>query len=297
MQPYDIIRTSNLIVAPVMVAHHRSGIKVLRRYSDMNILAQNKTGVYAIVFHTDHGDMIYVGSTSRSFTERFGKHRCQLNNHTHHNPKLQRYWDKYSDVVEFQILETCDNPSILLKMEQSYIERINKDHLLNCGPAFPNPMAGRHQSDEAKRKLSLCFKGRKHTQEAIEKIRLSQLGRPKRPHTEESKKKMSISQKGRKHSSETKERISKGNKGKFVSGETREKLRQINIGKKAAPETRAKMSLSQSKRKHPLETKKKMSETQRRIRNDPAGHEKRADAAKKSWETRRLHQQQKGEEV
>lgn len=240
-------------------------------------------GVYSIVFHTDHGDMIYIGSTGRSFSERFQKHRWRLNRGVHHSPIMQRYWNKYGNTAEFLVLETCDDPGKVSEREQYYINLTPKERLLNSGPAIPNPMAGRHQSPEAKRKLSQFFKGRKVSEETKEKLRRQKLGKPGIPHTEEARAKMSKSQTGRHHSLETREKMSHAQKGRIITPEAREKLRQVNLGKKHTSEAKEKMSASRKGLTHSAETRARMSEIQKILKQDPAGHDKRAEAAKRGW--------------
>jgi hypothetical protein len=222
-------------------------------------------GIYSITFVTDYGKLIYIGSTSRSFQERFQKHTRQLAIHTHHNSRLQRCWDKYKDTVEFNIIESCDCPEGLLAREQFYMDMEEGDNLLNLGPALPNPMAGMHQTDSAKLKLSLFNLGKKHTPEAIEKMRLSKLGKRGHKNSPETRLKISLANTGRKHTLESKEKISRAHKGKIASLETREKLRLANLGKKHSEESKAKMSKTRIGNQYhkgiPLteETKRKLS--------------------------------------
>jgi group I intron endonuclease len=226
-------------------------------------------GVYSIIFHTAHGDMVYIGSTCRSFKERFQKHMRLLRRNESHSKKLQAYWNKYKDTVKFSIIEVCDNPDSVVAREQFYIDTIDKDHSLNLGPALPNPMFGKHLTQKMSKIISDANRRRIFTPEM--RLRLSE------------------AQTGRRHPEETKEKIGRGNKGKTVSPDTREKLRQANTGKKPTEETRKRMSESHRGRHHSRETLDRMSVIQRRIKQDPLGHDKRSEAVKIGWITRKMN--------
>ena len=46
---------------------------------------------------------------------RWGRHRSDLKSNRHNNVFLQRIWNKYGDVFEFEIVELCD-VNILLQI-------------------------------------------------------------------------------------------------------------------------------------------------------------------------------------
>lgn len=225
-------------------------------------------GVYSIVLHTNHGDMFYVGSTCRSFRERFNKHIRLLERNESHSKKLQAFWNKYKDGVEFRIVEVCSNPELVIDREQFYIDSIDKDHSLNLGPAFPNPMFGKHITPEMSKIVSGANRRRVFTPEM--RLRLSE------------------AQTGRKHPDATKEKIGRAHKGKTMSPETREKLRQANLGKKPSDATRAKMARSQLGRRHTQETIEKITVSVKRNKQNPLWHDKRSEAAKKGWLKRKV---------
>lgn len=57
----------------------------------------------------------YVGSTI-SFTQRWGDHKSELRHNRHHNPHIQRVWNKYGEQnCVFEILETINQNDLSLK--------------------------------------------------------------------------------------------------------------------------------------------------------------------------------------
>lgn len=79
-----------------------------------------KTGVYIITNKvTNH---IYIGSTTKSFSHRWGIHRLDLRRKKHHNSYLQNAWNKYGENnFKFEILELCDK-SICIEREQFWMD-------------------------------------------------------------------------------------------------------------------------------------------------------------------------------
>lgn len=66
--------------------------------------------------------MLYVGSTAKSFSHRWGLHKSDLRRNCHANGYLQRAWNKYGEVnFEFETLEVCDK-KILLTREQYWMD-------------------------------------------------------------------------------------------------------------------------------------------------------------------------------
>ena len=219
-------------------------------------------GVYAIIFDTELGQKIYIGSTSESFYGRFRRHLGLLKRGIHFNRRMQNLWFKYKE-FKFVILQSCLSKEEVISKEQEFINRIDQDRLINLGPALPSPTLGMKHSLEAREKISWAAKerykspderkrisrlGKKHSLETREKMSLSRKGRPGRPQSPETRAKISAANKGRKFgppSLETREKISLSQKGKSISPEHRAMISAANKGKKRGPhslETREKIS-------------------------------------------------------
>lgn len=66
----------------------------------------------------------YIGASS-NIEKRWAKHKSELRGNYHHNPPLQRSWDKYGENnFEFNILEKCSKEELLLR-EQYYVKLYN----------------------------------------------------------------------------------------------------------------------------------------------------------------------------
>lgn len=134
---------------------------------------------------------VYIGSTG-NVTDRFNKHKQDLNNSIHHNEHLQRAWDKYgADSFEFKTLMVCPDKE-RNHCEQMFMDLYNsqnRDYGYNIKDAD-----GHFQSEETKQKIS----------ESLKNKSLS----------EETKKKMSEAHKGKNH----------WNYGKTLSDKTKRKI-------------------------------------------------------------------------
>jgi group I intron endonuclease len=83
-------------------------------------------GIYLI--RNSINELVYVGSTMKSFDERFKQHLYMLKNKRHENPYLQNFYNKYGkDVLIFDILESYDkiNQDKLIALENKYIISYN----------------------------------------------------------------------------------------------------------------------------------------------------------------------------
>ena len=214
-------------------------------------MKRNVSGIYKIVNKTN--GKYYVGSSS-NFSRRWDDHKYKLRRNKHHSPHLQHAWNKHGeDNFEFVIVDSTIPYADLIKEEQKYLDKLNKDTCYNA-----SLIAGRVEfTDEIRKKMSDALKGNKYSvgrvvsEETRKKIGDPQRGR-KRPGTgywqgkkmsEEIKKKMSISRigknswmKGRKHSDKTKEKMKESAKnrkpflgpfsfqGKCHSEETKRKM-------------------------------------------------------------------------
>ena len=104
---------------------------------------------------------IYVGQTIQG-TERFRKHKYELDNHKHPNAHLQSSWDKYGeDAFEFNILENCTDD----KLNDNEIWWIDYFESTNPEKGYNLRSGGDCNfivSDETRKKLSDINRGENH---------------------------------------------------------------------------------------------------------------------------------------
>lgn len=201
-----------------------------------------KFGIYKITNIVNN--KVYIGSTIRSFSKRWGEHRRGLRDNKHHSTYLQNSWNKYGkDNFIFEIIEELHNKDeIYINSKEelwiNYYNSCNSKFGYNNENIIDNK---RNLSEATKEKIRKTKIGKIASQETRKKMSESHMRRfrenneipwntGKTPSLE-TKIKMSNSQLGRKHSSETIEKIRNGNKGKKVSIESR--LR-ISLSKKGS---------------------------------------------------------------
>ena len=241
------------------------------------------SGIYKIV-NTINGKK-YVGSAVNIST-RWGIHKRELNNNTHHSIKLQRAWNKHGEsAFEFSVIEECEPiKEILEEREQFWMDyyKAYDNHNYNVSKIAGRSMQGRSHSSDSKTKMSEAKKGKpgpKHSEETKLKMSKSKSGEN---HPLYGLAKEDNPNYGKKHTPAARANMSAAHKGKFVgelspsygktpSDETRAKLSAANKGKTHSEETKAKMSAA-NKGKHPSE------ETRRKL----------SEAAKKREEAKRL---------
>lgn len=149
-------------------------------------------------------------------------------------------WKKEILYRDIQYAETLDN------VEGYAIHKvINNDFCLNRSDPLICPgftTAGKHKTEETKKKMSEANKGHKISEETKKKISEANKGQKawnKGKHTsEETKRKMSIAEKG----------SNNHNYGKHHSEETRRKISIAKKGKHFSEEAKRKMSEAQRKR-------------------------------------------------
>jgi group I intron endonuclease len=152
-------------------------------------------GIYKIT-NIATGDK-YIGSAV-NLKKRYDFHVYQLQRGAHHNPRMQRAWNKYgADCFQFEPIEILDNPANLLAREQEYLTSLNvankKDYYNICGVAGSN--LGVKRSDTTKARMSAAQRGRTFKPETIEKMRQAKLGKAL---SDEHKKKIGASCAGKK---------------------------------------------------------------------------------------------------
>lgn len=151
---------------------------------------------------------VYIGSIARvgRFYMRWREHKYRLRRGIHHNPHLQKSWDKYGEKsFEFSIILSCTSDSCL-ENEQRTIDKLKA-----CDRKFgynirlvSDSNLGVKLSDETKRKMSSWQIGRKLSDAHKQNISSSNKGRK---FSAEAKMKMSKSHIGREQSSEHKQKI------------------------------------------------------------------------------------------
>lgn len=176
-----------------------------------------KGGIYKII-HKESGKY-YIGSTI-SFKKRWITHRYKLNNNLHENDHLQNAWNKYGkNAFQFLVIEYIDNKNDLLRLEQTYLDKIKLD--------FENKIDSHYNqrynackvemTNEIKEKIGNANRGRKHTDFTKLKMSFSRTDKKHwgygKPRSEETKKLLSKKLKGRKLNSETIQKMSLNRKG------------------------------------------------------------------------------------
>lgn len=155
-----------------------------------------RVGVY-LIFNWVNGKA-YIGS-SITLNLRINQHKSDLKKNVHHNPHLQKAWNKYWNIsFDFYIIEYCSK-EVLIEREQYWINKYN-----SC-----NKNLGYNLSPTA-----ASVTGVKHSKETIEKRKQSNAGFK---HSEETKAKLKLIAKNRAPmSNEIKLKISKTNKGRKI---------------------------------------------------------------------------------
>jgi group I intron endonuclease len=200
------------------------------------------TGVYAI--RCTANGKVYVGSTSRSFAQRWNNHRNKLRKQSHENIHLQAAWDKYpEESFEFLVIEECLPPDCIAR-EQFWIEEmdaVDRSSGFNMAPTAGSALGFRH-SEETRAKMSAAHQNP----------------------TPEYRARMSAIKRGEIRSPETRLKMSLAARGRKASAETRAKIGVASGMRSHGPEARAKMSIAHKGRKKSDETRAKMSAAVRR---------------------------------
>lgn len=143
-------------------------------------------GVYQI-FNTQTNKR-YIGS-SIDVKRRLKEHKRNLKSCKHCNQHLQNAWNKHEEYLIFEPLEYCE-PDQCLKLEQQYIDYYNSSNReFGYNIDSQAASAGKHLSEETKRKLSIAHRGKKVSPEVIEKVRVANLGKRKPKQSETMKEK------------------------------------------------------------------------------------------------------------
>lgn len=189
-------------------------------------------------------DRIYVGS-SVYLQNRKTLHIRNLQDNKHHSVLLQRHVNKYGLAdIDFEVLESVDDNSLLLEVEQKYLDTLNP--YFNVAK-IAGSCLGVRQRPETIRKRAESKRGIPRSPETKHKISEALTGKPLHPDHIES---MRMGLKGKKQSASTKAKRSQSLKGRQFSEETIAKMREARAKREPITETtRIKMSESAKARK------------------------------------------------
>lgn len=219
--------------------------------SNVATLKNDVSGVYKIVNKINGHH--YVGS-SQNVYKRWGDHKRDLFNKSHHSRYLQRAWNKYGEnAFIFRLVIVCEIDS-LLEYEQKILDKqpceynisryadaprgiviteetrnkLIRSHLgqepWNKGMSMPEETKEKlRRSYEGKQSEDFYWYGKNHSAESIEKMSEAKMGKIL---SQKHKQKISNSLKGHKRSAETRERMSKAQRGEnsHVSVLTKEQV-------------------------------------------------------------------------
>lgn len=114
------------------------------------------SGIYLI--STPRGSK-YIGSSNNIY-RRWSEHRRNLRRGTHHSTRLQAAWDKYGEVLQFEVICEC-SIDLLEEMEQKYIDKmkasLNTTNYVGnvwCNPKTREKLNVVHQSSAWKKSRS-----------------------------------------------------------------------------------------------------------------------------------------------
>lgn len=136
------------------------------------------SGIYQIVNKANNKR--YIGSTTRTFHDRWYQHKYLLERKKHHSKYLQLAWNKYGkENFIFEIIEIIDKKYIydFASREQQYIDVSRPEYNMSDN-AFRPSRQGYFHTEETKLKIKLSNKGKKKSNEARKKMSIAKLGKP-----------------------------------------------------------------------------------------------------------------------
>jgi group I intron endonuclease len=133
-------------------------------------------GVYRIT--NKNTNCFYVGSAI-NISVRWKKHLAELKAGVHHNPQLQRSFNKHGpEAFKFEVLEECAKGD-LLGREQWWIDSLSAVKLgYNIRPRAESALGLKHSRPGSKERHRLAKLGTKHTAEAREAMSVAKRGKP-----------------------------------------------------------------------------------------------------------------------
>ena len=221
-----------------------------------------QSGVYKIT-NTVTGKF-YLGSTSRSFKNRWRTHQLDFEQGKHCNEYLQHSWNKHgSENFLFEVLERC-SPDRCLEREQYWLDTLKpweRDVGYNISKTVSPNILGRRHSTDARLKMSKVRKGRIPVQ-ATKAAAIANRGKKRPP---EVRAKISAGHLGRKQTEEARANIASSHWSKRPdAAEIIERSASKHRGKKRSSEATAKIVAKLLGGKRSEETKAKMAASRRR---------------------------------
>lgn len=150
-----------------------------------------KSGIYCI--KNKINNKRYIGS-STNISNRWSRHRYNLNKGVHATEHLLRSWKKYgSDNFEFIVMEYVEDVNLLLVREQFWIDLLSPEY--NKRKIAENNLGYKMSEEQIQRRIdSGIYKNRIVTEET--RKRMSEAGYKRDPMQQETKDKMSLSKRG-----------------------------------------------------------------------------------------------------
>lgn len=137
-----------------------------------------RSGVYTITCLANN--KVYVGSTTRLFSQRWGDHKVMLNHNKHTNIHLQRAWNKYgAKAFVFEVLDVYDK-EFLLSAEQFWMNTLDTyANGFNRNPTARNSYGIKRSAETCKKigetlnykKANVAWEGSKHSEKTKQIIK------------------------------------------------------------------------------------------------------------------------------
>ena len=181
----------------------------------MDILAQNKSGIYKIA-NTVNGKF-YIGS-SVSVRKRLFAHFKELRRNIHHGKYIQHAYNKYGEeAFVCSVVLHCEKWE-LYRYEQALIDTLKPQY--NMSPTAGTCLGTKH-TEESRRNMSIAHQGQVVTPEARAKMSKTRRGMKQTP---EWVAKRALAHIGKKISDESKAKMSAAKIGKMLPPEHKQNL-------------------------------------------------------------------------
>lgn len=268
----DDIMRSNIVELGRCSEHRQATTNLLRRlaidtlspHADNSNPIPTTSGIYKITCTANK--RFYIGSSS-NLSARKGHHWSALKRNQHHNPHIQRAWNKYGEQsFTFEVLELV-LPMSLEAREQYWLNKLKPFGRKGFNIALDTVAfhLGRKASPEAIEKNRQARLGKKLSPEHRESIRQAHLGKQHSPEHVENHRQATLGKKRTPEMIEAMRQRQLGkpswNKGEKLTLEHREKLRQAHLGYKHTPEACENMRQAKLGKKLSPETIAKRTQT------------------------------------
>lgn len=242
----------------------------------------------------------YIGLTSKSFRQRFNRHKHSINSKSGYCKKLSQAFKKYPvNTWNYEILYSIEDKLTAQNEEIEYIKLY--DSIENGYNILKGGSLGRlgiKHTDETIRKIRLANTGVKHSEERRRYNSLIQKGKKLTPEHVEKIRQAVLNRKPTTRSIQARHNISIAHIGIKMppfTQEHKEKLRQSMLKRPPfSQETREKMSLAHKGKKLPESTKKKLSEVRKGEHNHFFGKSHSEETKRKISMTKLKNRELKG---